>query len=48
MRTITVRLPRRRAQDLHVLAKTRKGSEAAVVKTLLSVKVAELRRGRAA
>jgi len=47
-RAITVRLPRRLVQDLHVLAKTRNVSEAALVKMLLADKVAELRRGRAA
>ena len=46
--TITMRLPRQLVQDLHVLAKTRNVSEAALVKMLLSDKVAELRRWRAA
>jgi len=46
--TITLRLPRRLVQDLHVPAKTRNVSEAALVKMLLSGKVAALRRRRAA
>ena len=46
--TVTLRLPRQLVRDLHVLAKKRDVSAAALVKMLLVEKVAELRPERAA
>jgi hypothetical protein len=46
--TVTLRLPRQLVRALHVLAKKRDVSDASLVKMLLTEKVAELLRGRAA